>query len=246
MQRNREGPVAVISGTGVTEHFQLAGKRVVKTKFGTATVFGSKGGKYVVLPRHGAAHEVPPHMIDYRANIAALGKLGVRQIIATSAVGSMRERFHVGDVGLIDQFIDFTKSRPSTFFEDRVVHTDMTRPYSEIIAAAIERAAARVGVRLQKGLVYVAVEGPRFETTAEIKMFRAQGGDVVGMTGVPEVVLARELGIEYASIAIATNRAAGSQESVTHEEVLTVMKETGARVMQLIEETVNLLRSGAR
>lgn len=236
--------VAVIAGSGVTEHFELSREERLSTKFGTATVFSSRVGGFLVLPRHGPGHSIPPHMIDYRANIAGLKSAGVRSIIATSAVGSMNRRFRVGEIGLASQFIDFTRARPGTFYEDTVGHTDMTNPYSETLNRLALRAAKSLGMRVYQGLVYVCAEGPRFETAAEIRMFRLLGGDVVGMTGVPEVTLANEMGMGYASVLIATNWAAGIQEKVSHEEVLRVMKRSGENVKRLAEATVNLVVSG--
>ncbi len=235
----RAHPIGVITGTGVTEHFDLGRPKVVRTRFGKATVFGEPGGRYVIIPRHGAAHKSPPHGINYRANIAALEQLGVREVLATSAVGSMNQGFKVGSVGLIEQFLDFTKRRQTTFFEEKVVHTDMTNPYSRRLNSKILEAARRVGVDVVSHLVYVCAEGPRFETAAEIKMYKILGGDVVGMTGVPEVVLANEKKLEYASVVIATNWAAGMQPKVSHEEVLKVMKRSGKTVKRLIEATIS-------
>jgi 5'-methylthioadenosine phosphorylase len=241
MTRGRP-PIGVITGTGVTEHFDLSRPKTVRTRFGPATVFRRPSGDYIVIPRHGAAHKSPPHGINYRANIAAFEQLGVKEIIATSAVGSMNQGFKVGEIGLIEQFLDFTKRRQTTFFEDRVVHTDMTYPYSRHINLELGVAAKRMGMELHKHLVYVCAEGPRFETAAEIKMYKILEGDVVGMTGVPEVVLANEKKIEYASVVIATNWAAGMQPKVSHDEVLKVMKKSGKVVKQLIEATVSGLR----
>lgn len=238
----RRHPIGVIAGTGVADHFDLSGEEQVSTPYGEATVFRSAGRGCVVVPRHGAGHGTPPHGVNYRANIAALEQMGVRQVLATSAVGSMDRRFRVGEVGLLDQFLDFTKRRRGTYFEETVVHTDMTHPYSGRLNAEIVAAAKRVGVKVRARLVYVCVEGPRFETSAEIRMFRVLGGDVVGMTGVPEVVLANEKKMEYASVVIATNWAAGMQPKVSHEEVLAVMRRSGKTVKQLIEETVAALR----
>ena len=235
-------PVGVITGTGVTEQFDLSRPLIIRTRFGKATVFTHAGGEYIVIPRHGAAHMSPPHGINYRANIAAFEHLGVKEVIATSAVGSMNHGFRVGELGLIEQFIDFTKRRQTTFFEEKVVHTDMTNPYSRHINLEISVAAKRIGVNLHQNLVYVCAEGPRFETAAEIKMYKIIGGDVVGMTGVPEVVLANEKKLEYASIVIATNWAAGMQPKVSHEEVLRVMKRSGKEVKRLIESTIAGMR----
>jgi 5'-methylthioadenosine phosphorylase len=238
----RLSPIGVITGTGVTEHFHLSRPKLVRTRYGKATVFSGEGESCLVIPRHGAAHRSPPHGINYRANIAAFEQLGVREIIATSAVGSMNQGLKVGSLGLIEQFLDFTKRRQTTFFEEKVVHTDMTNPYSRHLNQEILAAAKRVGVDVVSHLVYVCAEGPRFETAAEIKMYKIIGGDVVGMTGVPEVVLANEKKLEYSSIVIATNWAAGMQPKVSHEEVLRVMKQSGKTVKRLIEATIAGMR----
>ena len=235
-------PLGVITGTGVTEHFDLGTPKTVSTRYGKATVYRPRGAPYVIIPRHGAAHRSPPHRINYRANIAAFEQLGVREIIATSAVGSMNPGFKVGEIGLVDQFLDFTKRRQATFFERQVVHTDMTSPYSGRLNLEVTAAAGRMGIEVHPHLVYVCAEGPRFETAAEIKMYKILGGDVVGMTGVPEVVLANEKKLHYASVVIATNWAAGIQPKVSHDEVLTVMKRRGKLVRQLIEATLGSLR----
>jgi 5'-methylthioadenosine phosphorylase len=234
----RSSRFGVITGTGVTEHFGAGQPETVETKYGSAEVYKSRGGGYYFLPRHGPGHKVPPHMINYRANLAALEKLEVNRVLATSAVGSMKPGFGVGRIGLVDQFLDFTKRRNETFFSEEVTHTDMTNPYSAELNRALSRAGNDLGVGLSKGLVYVCAEGPRFETAAEIRMYRKVGGDVVGMTGVPEVVLANEKAMEYASVVIATNWAAGIQKKVSHEEVVKVMKKTGIRVKELIEATI--------
>lgn len=239
-------PVGIIAGTGVTEHFDLGRPRVVATPYGKAKVYLRPGGEYAVIPRHGAVHSSPPHGVNYRANIAALEQIGVRQVVATSAVGSMNQSFRVGDMGLVDQFLDFTKRRQTTFFEDSAVHTDMTNPYSPHLNLEISVAAEKMGVKMSPHLVYVCTEGPRYETAAEIRMYKILGGDVVGMTGVPEVVLANEKRMEYASIVIATNWAAGMQPKVSHEEVLSVMKRKGKMAKQLIGAVVANLRGGKR
>lgn len=239
-------PIGVITGTGVTEHFDLSRPRTINTPHGKAVVYSHPEGDYLTIPRHGAAHESPPHGINYKANIAALEQLGVREIIATSAVGSMNKGFKVGGAGLIEQFLDFTKRRQTTFFEDRVVHTDMTYPYSRHVNLELGVAAERLGMELHQHLVYVCAEGPRFETAAEIKMYKILGGDVVGMTGIPEVVLANEKKMEYASVVIATNWAAGMQPKVSHEEVLRVMRKSGKAVKRLIEVAVEGLGGGKR
>ncbi len=243
MKRSKTPSIAVIAGTGVAELFEAGPRLSLETRFGRATAFKSKTGSFYLLPRHGRNHKVPPHLINYRANIVALGKLGVKDVLATSAVGSMNPWFAVGRLGLAEQFLDFTRSRESTLFDRGFAHTDMTEPYSRELNRAVAKAGASEGVKVMAGLTYVAVEGPRFETAAEIKMFKKLGGDVVGMTGVPEVVLAREAGLRYSALLIATNWAAGMQQKVSHEEVLNVMKQSGESVRRVVERTVNdLLR----
>ena len=235
----------MITGSGMEGRFNLAGRRVVKTRYGSAVTYASRvGGRaFYVLPRHGIDHNVPPHRINYRANIAALSELGVKSVIATTAVGSMKPEFGVGQLGLLEQFIDFTKGRSSTFFDGKAIHTDMTNPYDQKLGEALVSAARKKGISLRTGLVYVCAEGPRYESAAEIRMYKMMGGDVVGMTGVPEVVLARELGLRYSSIAIATNWAAGIQGKVSHEEVVAVMKECGRKVRRLVEGAIGSLEA---
>jgi len=235
---------AVIAGTGVIGHFALGKKIDLETRYGTATAFETRDRGFYVLPRHGPRHAVPPHMINYRANIAGLAELGVKSIIATSAVGSMNTEFGVGEIGLVQQFLDFTKRRETTFFDDAAVHTDVTNPYSEALNGKLVRAAKGLGLKLRTGLVYVCAEGPRFESAAEVKMFRDLGGDVVGMTGLPEVVLADEKGIRYASVAVATNWAPGMQKKVSQEEVLEVMKRSGRKARDLIQATIKAESKG--
>ena len=244
MTRER-APIGVITGTGVTQHFDLRNPKAVDTRYGRATVYES-GDYYVVIPRHGAAHKNPPHGINYRANIAAFHQMGVREVITSSAVGSMDPGLKVGGLGLVGQFLDFTKRRQTTFYEHQVVHTDRTNPYSERLNRERLGVSRELGIGLKPALVYVCAEGPRFETAAEIRMYRMLGGDVVGMTGVPEVVLANEMGMEYASVVVATNWAAGIQPKVSHDEVLEVMRRSGKRVKQLIEGAILGMRGEQR
>jgi 5'-methylthioadenosine phosphorylase len=194
--------------------------------------------RFFLLPRHGPNLDIPPHRINFRANISALKTLGVESILATSAVGSLQKQIKVGDLGLVSQFLDFTKTRPATFFDEKAVHTDMTAPYDRRLNSLIERSAHRLSFRLMTQLVYVCAEGPRYETAAEIAMFRMLGGDIVGMTGVPEVVLSKELRMNYALIVVVTNWAAGMQRRISHEEVLSAMTKAGTRLKGLIEASV--------
>lgn len=234
--------LAIIGGTGVYDPRILSDIReeVVTTVYGEAKLrIGTYGGEEVAfLPRHGSAHSVPPHLINYRANIMALKQLGVERIIATTAVGSTNPNMKPGDFVIIDQFIDATKGRPSTFFdggEQGVVHTDFTEPYCPEIRGVLIEAAKELPITVHTTGTYVCTEGPRFETPAEIRMYAKLGGDLVGMTNVPEVVLAREIGICYATISMVTNFGAGiSPTLLTHDEVLEVMAENAENLKKLV------------
>ncbi|HEY8909195.1 MAG TPA: S-methyl-5'-thioadenosine phosphorylase [Desulfosporosinus sp.] len=238
---------ALIGGTGV-EHFRLTEQRVVavETPYGPVeTVVGELANREIVfMSRHGRDHATPPHLVNYRANIWAIRELGVRKIIATAAVGSLSPDFRLGELVLLDQFLDFTKSRPQTFYEGGqkgVLHVDMTEPYCSEVRQVILEASQHLGLTVKNGACYVCTEGPRFETPAEIRMFQRLGADLVGMTSVPEVVLARELGMCYASIGMVTNEAAGiAKHPLTHAEVMESMKELGGKVAQLIQGTFEL------
>lgn len=216
------------------------------TPYGTVKpVIGKLGGhELVFVSRHGRDHKIPPHLVNYRANIWALHQLGVSKVLATAAVGSLSPKFCLGDLVLPDQFLDFTKSRPLTFYEggqQGVLHVDMTEPYCLTVRQSILEAAAHLGFAVKNGACYVCTEGPRFETPAEIRMFQSLGGELVGMTSVPEVVLARELGMCYAAIGMVTNEAAGiSAHPVSHAEVMRSMEKLGAAVAKVIQETVEL------
>lgn len=233
--------MAIIGGTGVYNPgiLQNTREQTIATPYGEALVtIGEYNGREIAfLARHGRKHTVPPHRINYRANIYALKKLGVQQIVATTAVGSLNAAMAPGDFVLPDQFLDFTKQREHTFFDGengRVVHIDVTAPYCGRLRAGIAACAERFGYTCHNGGVYVCTEGPRFETPAEINMFRIMGGDLVGMTNVPEVVLAREAEICYATLSIVTNFAAGMSDApLTHKEVLDVMKESVVRFRNL-------------
>lgn len=244
--------LAIIGGTGFSDGLALAGaaEAVVGTPYGAVHVLrGRLGGREVAfLARHGKGHSVPPHRVNYRANIWALWHLGFRRIVATAACGSLRPHIPPGSLALCDQFLDFTRGRPGTFFdgEDGTVrHADMTEPYCPELRRALSAAAAALGVGLRPSATYVCTEGPRFETPAEIRAYASLGGDVVGMTGVPEVVLAREAGLCYASVAIATNSAAGlAGRPLSHEEVVAAMAAATSSVQHLLAAAIRGLGPG--
>lgn len=245
----RDGLLAIIGGTGFDlrgEHapFSEIHGELIHTQWGAAHVTRARprqsGGRDVVfLHRHADPHvpgrrRVPPHKINYRANIAALKKIGVTSILASTAVGSLRPEWPSGTLVLLDQFIDCTTGRAKTFFDERAVHVDVSEPYCGGLRALLRQVAADSGLELQDGGTYLCTDGPRFETAAEIRAYARWGADVVGMTGVPEAALAREASISYAAVSIVTNAAAGiSPHQLTQNEVLTTMAAIFPCVAQL-------------
>ncbi|NOZ58666.1 MAG: S-methyl-5'-thioadenosine phosphorylase [Euryarchaeota archaeon] len=238
--------IAIIGGTGIydPELFGEREKRVLTTPYGRASpaFIGELAGRSVVfMPRHGTGHERPPHRVNYRANIYALKQLGVGRIIATNSVGGINPELSPGDLVVPHDFIDFTRTRRVTFYDTQAVHVDMSQPYCPELREALIRAGRGAGGVKERG-VYAATEGPRFETPAEIRMLSMLGCDIVGMTGIPEAVLARELEICYASIATVTNYAAGTkQEKLTATEVVEVVRRNEERLRRLIQEAVGLI-----
>ncbi len=192
------------------------------------------------LPRHGREHQFPPHRVPYRANIWALHALGVQRIIALSAMGGLRAHYEVGDLVLPDQFIDWTKGRSSTFFDGpEVVHTSMAEPFCPELREILKKTGEGMGLPLhQKGTVLV-FEGPRFSTRAESRLYRdVFGADLLSMTLVPEIVLARELGMCYATVAVVTDLDVWGAEPVRHEEVARVMKESLPKLGELLRQAL--------
>ncbi|MDY6083810.1 MAG: S-methyl-5'-thioadenosine phosphorylase [Dialister sp.] len=223
--------LAFIGGTGVYDPGILteSHSEVIDTPYGCVPYTAGKVGNkdIVFMARHGLHHTIPPHKINYRANIYALKMLGVSSIVSTTAVGSLNPSYKPGELVLVDQFIDFTKAREHTFFDGvhrGVAHIDMTHPYCETLREAILSAGKQLNIPIHPSGTYICTEGPRFETPAEIKAFSLLGADVVGMTNVPECQLAREAEMCYATISMVTNYAAGiTSEILTHKEVLECM-----------------------
>ena len=241
--------IAIIGGTGLYDPRILDNIREdrVVTPYGEVEYkVGEYAGKAVAfIPRHGSKHSIPPHLINYRANIWAMKKIGVQSIIATTAVGSLNRDMPPGHFVLTDQFLDFTKNRVTTFYEggDRgVVHVDVTEPYCPALRAVLHKAAVDNGIPVNARGTYVCAEGPRFETPAEIKAFALLGGDIVGMTNVPEVTLAREAEMCYATVSMVTNFAAGiSPQPLTHGEVLDAMRTNLENIKTLVMATIESL-----
>jgi len=222
-----------MGGTGV---YRLAGApegpgETVPTRWGVAEVRRAElaGQEVCFLARHGSGHAIPPHRINYRANVAALKQLGCSAVIATNAVGSLRVDLPPGALMTADQFLDLTKARPATFYDGDdahgVKHVNVTEPYCANVRRWLRDGAAEAGESCVEGGTYLCAEGPRFETAAEVRLFGRWGADVVGMTGVPEVVLAREVGLCYATLCLVTNLGAGlADEPPSHREVGELME----------------------
>jgi 5'-methylthioadenosine phosphorylase len=193
-------------------------------------------GEFVLLSRHGTPHHIPPHMINYRANIWGMREMGVERIISVNAVGGIEGDLVPGDIVVPDQVIDMTHGRASTFYEgDEVVHIDFTTPYCTEVRGAIKEAGIESSVSLRDSGTYVCVNGPRLESRAEIQHFFKIGADIVGMTVMPEACLARELELCFAGIAVVTNYAAGiSGRRLTTKEVVETMKESLERLKKLV------------
>lgn len=226
--------LAVIGGSGLYSVDDMTDieEVVVDTPYGPpsdAVICGrlrESGAPMMFLPRHGRGHRLSPSQINYRANICALKKLGATHVLSVSAVGSMKEEIAPGDLVVVDQFIDLTKRRTSTFFEDGIVgHVAFADPVCNILAAATYEAASATGARAHKGGTYVCIEGPQFSTRAESLVYRSWGVSVIGMTNMPEAKLAREAELPYATLALSTDYDCWhhSEEAVTVEMVIATL-----------------------
>jgi len=242
---SRETEIAIIGGTGLESLLDSAEHVHMGTPYGFPPVISAgevEGRNVAFLPRHGHEHSVPPHKVNYRANIYALYEMGVNRIVATNAVGAINPDFKPTDIVIPHDLIDFTKQRPPTFYEKTpVTHIDFSQPYCpEVRKVMIERTKEIVHPVWDQA-VYVCTEGPRFETPAEIRMFRALGCDIVGMTSVPEAVLARELGICYAALCFVSNMAAGIKGRLTSKEVIETSRLVMPKIQQILIETIRYL-----
>jgi len=221
--------LAIIGGTGLTsiEELKIVSNVTVDTPYGAPSatlVTGELAGKEIIfIARHGTHHTIPPHKINYRANIWALKSVGVTDVIAVAAVGGIHKDIPPQNIVIPDQIIDYTYGRKHTFFEDalsEVTHIDFTHPYSEELRQKLIRATKDSEIDAYDGGVYGATQGPRLETAAEIIRMQKDGCDIVGMTGMPEASLAKELGLNYACCALSVNWAAGiSENEITMQEI---------------------------
>lgn len=241
--------LAVIGGTGLTtlDGLEIVSRESVETPWGEPSapvVRGRLAGVDIAfLARHGVPHAIPPHRVNYRANVWALHHVGVRRIVAVAAAGGIRADLDSGAVAIPDQIVDYTWCRRHTFFEDgldHVVHVEFTSPYCERLRTGLLDAARRAGIPVADGGTYAATQGPRLESAAEIDRLERDGCDVVGMTGMPEAALARELGIGYAHCVVVSNRAAGrSSEALTIEVIRCNLESGMVKVRTLLAEFVN-------
>ncbi|MFL9610006.1 S-methyl-5'-thioinosine phosphorylase [Methylobacillus sp. Pita2] len=242
--------LGIIGGTGLTKLANLKIKRrqIVRTPYGEPSgplTYGDICGYEVIfLPRHGHGHTIPPHIVNYRANIWALHAEGVRDIVSVASVGGIHESLNPGVIALPDQIIDYTHARKNTYYDGGdlpVKHIDFTVPYSDRLRSLCLEAAANIDESVIDGGVYACVQGPRLETAAEINRLERDGATMVGMTGMPEAALARELDLHYAAICPVANHAAGRGSSVNgiqYENMGDVLNATMQRVRNLIERVV--------
>ncbi|GGD04322.1 S-methyl-5'-thioinosine phosphorylase [Halopseudomonas salina] len=243
--------LAIIGGTGLTRlpGLKRTGEASSETPFGTASapvIKGLMAGREVFfMARHGDPHRIPPHRVNYRANLWALKEAGADEILAVNAVGGIHPAMGVGHFCVPHQLIDYTWGRHSTFFEDdldEVTHIDFTHPYDEGLRQRLIGVLARVGVAHSAYGVYAATQGPRLETAAEISLLERDGCDIVGMTGMPEAALARELQLPYASLSLVVNPAAGKGKGVITMADIEKVMESG---MEQARAVINAMVAGA-
>jgi 5'-methylthioadenosine phosphorylase len=242
--------LAVIGGSGLYALSGLADadELAVETPYGPPSdkiVRGKLGPTTMLfLPRHGRGHRIPPSAINYRANICALKKLGATHVVSVSAVGSMKESIHPGQFVIVDQFIDLTKRRVSTFFDEGIAaHVAMADPVCPLLAAATAAAGEKAGAKVHRGGTYVCIEGPQFSTRAESHLYRSWGVSVIGMTNMPEAKLAREAELPYATIAVATDYDCWHQtnEDVSVDAILAVLQRSLETTKRLLVELLPIL-----
>lgn len=240
--------IAIIGGSGFSEFPALGttSPEVVRTPFGDAEICVGRIDRLMVgfLPRHGRDNRSLPHLINYRANIWALREWGATRVLASTTVGSLNPRMKVGNLVVLDQFIDFVRRGPLSF---ELGHVDMTQPYCEELRHACFRTAAKRRISIHRRGLYLCADGPRYETAGEIRAFRRWGADLVGMTHAPEAVLARELGLCYAAVALVVNMAAGLEKRpLSFEEHREQFRRHAAKVRDFILASVRAIPAERR
>ncbi len=243
--------LAIIGGTGLTtlKNLEIERREVMHTPYGEPSgplVHGTLCGKQVLfLPRHGTAHTIPPHEVNYRANLWALERIGACKVIAVAAVGGITPQMVPKALVVPDQIVDYTWARQHTFFQgdlSHVTHVDFTYPYCEELRAKLIAAGHEANLLMVESGTYAATQGPRLETAAEINRLARDGCDIVGMTGMPEAALARELGLCYATCAVCANWAAGRGEGeITMDEIEHNLKDGMDRVRTLLEHVIPMI-----
>ncbi|PJC51222.1 MAG: S-methyl-5'-thioadenosine phosphorylase [Nitrosopumilales archaeon CG_4_9_14_0_2_um_filter_34_16] len=238
--------IGIFGGTGIYDSGLLENTQEIEinTPYGkpsdTITVGTFNGRKIAFLPRHGKKHTIPPHMINFKANIWAFKELGVTRIIAPSAVGSLKEAVEPGHFALPTQFLDFTKSRDGSFSEDgKVIHISVADPFCPELQSSILKVTENQNLKMHKDCTYVCIEGPRFSTKAESKFYRTTGADIIGMTLVPECQLAREAQMCYASISTVTDYDVWAEKSVTAKEVLETLSKNVEKTKKVLTELID-------
>jgi 5'-methylthioinosine phosphorylase len=242
--------VAIIGGTGLTalDTLKITHREALSTPYGQPSsplIYGEIDGRSVVfLARHGQHHTLPPHRINYRANLWVLHHIGVQSVIAAAAVGGIRADMEPGALAFPDQIVDYTWGRPCTFFEDNlshVTHIDFTEPYCPKLRERLIQAARELNLNARESCTYAAMQGPRLETAAEIRRLERDGCDIVGMTGMPEAALARELGLCYATCAVVANWAAGKVPGeITMAEIERNLVGGMKQVKQLLAQIISM------
>jgi len=238
--------IGIFGGTGIydSEILENSQEVTIDTPFGkpsdSITVGIFKGRKIAFLPRHGKKHTIPPHLINYKANIWAFKELGITRIIAPSAVGSLKEEIEPGHFALPTQFLDFTKSRNGSFSENgRVIHISVADPFCPELQSSILKVTKEQNLHIHKDCTYVCIEGPRFSTKAESKFYRTTGAGIIGMTLVPECQLAREAQMCYASISTVTDYDVWAEKPVTAKEVLHTLSKNVERTKKVLIDLIS-------
>ncbi|MGH1536898.1 MAG: S-methyl-5'-thioinosine phosphorylase [Gammaproteobacteria bacterium] len=241
--------LAIIGGTGLTsiDELKILNSKTIETPYGAPSsplTEGELAGKKIVfLARHGNGHTIPPHKINYRANIWALKSVAVTDVIGVAAVGGIHKDIPPKKIVIPDQIIDYTYGRKHTFFEDdlpEVTHIDFTKPYNEILRERLIIAARESNINIYQGGVYGAMQGPRLETAAEINRLEKDGCDIVGMTGMPEASLAKELSLNYACCALSVNWAAGrGGKEITMDEITKAIEDGMVAVKSILAFAVS-------
>ncbi len=243
--------LAIIGGRGLTElaNLKISHRQVMRTPFGEpsgAFLFGTLNQQDVIfLARHGYGHTIPPHMVNYRANLWALREQGVNDVISVATVGGIRDDLVPGTLVLPDQIIDYTHGRDSTYFNSRnssYKNIDFTLPYTPELRKRILFAASKMQQHCLDGGVYAATQGPRLDSIAEVIRYKRDGADMIGMTGMPETALARELNLNYATIAVVINYAAGCRDSlerISLDEANEAARKAMGQVREILECVVS-------